>query len=471
VQSLVRVLRALALLVGVWAVLGLVGWATGHIPPQPPEAEADEPEPDLADAAASAPVADAAATPGPDDAPAPDEGPPPLPVRSVLRFTACGPESPPPSLAVLRVVGDPRPELMVGCGPFTQLLVAQRAAPGADLAPVRVVALETTAEGPGSRVRSVAAAAADVDGDSAPDLILGFAHEGPDGDPRGGALYLVRANPTGAFEPPERLAPIAAVAVATGAFKAQPGSSIVALHQASRFTRRPSELWVFGGGPAPTRTAQLRTGVGAEGLAVADMDHDGHLDLVTASAESGRVDVFFVDGSGRFPRSSTLEVAGAAEVTAGDLMGRGEPQILVRGATLALVQHESQETLQARPLAAPEGLVRPRIVDVNGDGRADIVGLVPGRGVVWLEQAEEPLELADRDLFVFPASPFVPHAVELADLDADGRLDAILVGRTRDDAPWELLLVSGVERGARLELASEALTVQDAPLTLQLSLQ
>jgi hypothetical protein len=471
VQSLVRVMRALVLLLGVWAILALVGWATGALPPAPPDdpaAAAGDPEPP-ADAGVDAPDAPPDAGPSPGEDAGPPE-PPPLPVRQVPRFTACGPEGPPPSLSVLRVLGDPRPELAIGCGPLVQLMMVQRG-DGGSLAPVRVVALEAANGEPGTRVRSTTAAAADVDGDSAPDLVLGFVHEGPEGDPRGGALFLVRTNPTGAFEAPERLAPIAAVALATADLDDTPGADVVALHQASRFARRPSELWVFGGGPAPARRAQLRTGVGAEDLAVADLDDDGHLDLVAVAGESQRVDVFFGDGSGRFPRSTTLELAGGRGATTGDLSGDGAAQVLLLAETLSVLDYEASETLQARPLATPGGFHQPRIVDVNGDGRSDIVGIVADRGAVWLEHTGEPMAFKEADLVTFAGDGFQVHAVKVADMDANGRLDAIILGRAAEGAPWELLLLPDLERGARLELAAEARSIDDAPLTLQVSLR
>jgi hypothetical protein len=471
VQPVIRVLRALLLLGSVWGALSLIGWATGAMPPSPvtsaPEPDAEVEAPADAATAPEPPPADAAVAPA-DAAP---EGPPPLPGRTAVRFTACSPDSPAPLLAVLRIVGDPRPEVAVGCGPLVQLLMAQRSEDGAAITPVRVVALEANQAEPGTRTRATAAAADDVDGDSTPDLVLGFVHEGPEGDPRGGALYVVRGHPTGAFEAPQRLAPIAAVSLATAPLDDSPGADVVALHQASLFARRPSEVWVFSGGPAPARRAQLRTGVGGEALAVADLDRDGHLDLVAVAGEAQRVDVFFGDGGGRFPRSTTLELAGGREAVTGDLTGDGQTDVLVVGQALVRLDYESKETLRAEPVAAPEGFGRIRVVDVDGDGRSDLVGLVPKRGALWMRHTGEPLSFEEAELLTFDEGAFEVHAVEVTDLDANGQLDAVVLGRTGEGAPWELLLLSDLGRGAHLTLPSEPRPIPDAPLTLQVPLQ
>ncbi|MFW5924675.1 MAG: FG-GAP repeat domain-containing protein [Myxococcota bacterium] len=475
-QPILRVLRALALLGGVWGVLILVGWLGDAFPPRVPEEAPSEAEGEPTDGG----VADAGA-PSPAPSPAPDAGVaepdagsaepagPDLPSREVARFTACDPRVARPSLSVTQVVGSPVSEVALGCGPLVQVVATPRES-GGTLSPVRVLAFEATPEESGVTAHAAPPLAADVTGDSGPDLVLGFVHEDENGGARGGALYLVRASSIGAFDAPEHLASLATVDTGAAKLDGKAGADVVALHQANVFARRPSELWVFGGGPAPARLAQLRTGVGAEALAVADLDGDGHADLVALAGESERVDVFFGNGDGRFPGSATLSAAGGQDLVTGDLTGEGDAQVLLATADgLSLLRSEGDETLQAEPLETNGELTRPRVVDVDGDGRRDLIGM-RDHTIQWLRRTDaDDLVFEERELLRFPDGTFQPVAAEVADMDADGELDAVVLGRESDGGPWELLLLRGLERGAVLALPDAASPIPDAPLTLQMT--
>lgn len=470
-QPILRVLRALALLGGVWGLIILVGWLVDAFPPKaaedtPTEAEAAPPDAGVADAGATG-QPDAGVETQPDAGTA-EAAAPELPSREVARFTACDPMVARPSLAVTQVVGSPAPEVALGCGPLVQVVALSRQSDGA-LSPVRVLAFEAAPEEAGVTAHAAAPLATDVTGDSGPDLVLGFVHENEGGGARGGALYLVRASSIGAFDAPERLASIATVDTGAATLDGKAGTDVVALHQANVFARRPSELWVFGGGPAPARLAQLRTGVGAEALAVADLDRDGHMDLAALTGDSERVDVFFGDGAGRFPRSATLSVAEGRDLVTGDLTGDGEAEVLLATADgQSLLTSEGDEALQARSLGDHGPLTRPRIVDVDGDGRRDLIGVRDGT-VLWLQRTGDDLVFEERELLRFGEGTFQPLAAEVADLDADGKPDAVVLGREGDEGPWELLVLRGLDRGAALQLPDTAAPIPDAPLTLQMT--
>jgi hypothetical protein len=62
------------------------------------------------------------------------------------------------------------------------------------------------------------------------------------------------------------------------------------------------------------------------GAALADLDGDSHLDLI-AGRDLGRLQVFFGDGTGAFPRSALYSGAGALAV--GDMNGDGRPDVVV----------------------------------------------------------------------------------------------------------------------------------------------
>ncbi|MFW6050651.1 MAG: FG-GAP repeat domain-containing protein [Myxococcota bacterium] len=468
-RALVRVLQAIALLAGVWGIIALVGWLTDAFPPSPTEASSSSDAGAPGDAGPADAGAPDAGAPPEEDAGAP-ERPPERPTRSALRFTACDPSVERPALAVAQMMGDPLPEVSVGCGPLVQVLATDT--DDEAIRPVRVMAFEADPEEPDAVVHAAPAVAADVTGNSSPDLVLGFVHARPEGGARGGSLYLLRADAIGAFDPPEQLASIGVAAAAAADLDGEAGADLVALHLANAFARRPSELWVFHGGPAPAREGRLRTGVEARSLAVADLDRDGHRDLAALAGEPERIDVFFGEGDGRFPRSATLTVAGGAELASGDLTGDGVAEVLVAGSGgLAMLDTGGSDTLEAQPLDAPEGLARPRVVDVDGDGRPDVVGVVDAE-IIWLRHR------ADTDGIRLKAAPlvsfgegtgFIPVAAEVADLNADGRLDLAMLGRVGDDGPWELVLLPELGRGAVVDLGETAASIPDAPLVLQIA--
>src|SRR5215831_17640126 len=79
-------------------------------------------------------------------------------------------------------------------------------------------------------------------------------------------------------------------------------------------------------------TVVIPTGSGAGSVAVADLNHDGHLDVVVANLYDNTVSVLLGDGHGTFsPASGTPLMAGSspAWVTVGDCNGDGNPDLVV----------------------------------------------------------------------------------------------------------------------------------------------
>jgi FG-GAP-like repeat len=146
------------------------------------------------------------------------------------------------------------------------------------------------------------------------------------------------------------------------------------------------------GGFAPTSPAAVVVRPHPHGIASADFDGDGHLDLVTDSWAEDRLEILSGDGKGLFRTP---------------------------GRYVAVGKHPYQ---------------RIRVADIDGDGRADIVSPnLDGNDVTIL--------LGDGEGgFRQPAgSPFpagvAPFNVAIGDIDADGKLDLAIVnspGSTTD---------------------------------------
>jgi hypothetical protein len=489
-------LRAAGILVAVWAILGLVGWAGGAIPPgqQKPDEQADPAAEETRDAGTAklAGPLDAGADP---DTGAPDTTAPTKRVRAEAdaavddaggdtatasagdepattarhtRYVACDPTTESPSVSALHVVGDPRPELAVGCGDAVHVLAVRRTGKGPDsLVPERILTFELQTEVENATRHAAAPAAGDVDGDSAPDLVMGFWRTRK-GAPRGGSLYVARRNATGAFESPRRLAPVAAVDLTLAQLDSEPGLDLVVLNRANPLARRPSQVWVFSGGASPTRTAVVETGIDAEAVAVTDLDQDGHADVIAASTGEPRVDAFFGDGTGRFPRSATLSLPEAKEVLATDLQNDGRGEVLVRARGLHLVEASGSESLRATPIDAPDGIHGVRVTPFDDDDRPDVLGIADDQ-LVWLRQGQA-LAFEQRTLWDLPSGAPKPAQLELADLDADGTRDLVVAAQSHG-GPSELWLVPGSRPEAGAKLSEEVQTIPDAPLRLQIPLR
>lgn len=491
-RKVVSVLRALGVLIAIWGVLALVAFAAGALPGggggapagddlgrpgdtrvaaspskgTPAGGAATKRPASAATPTKSAPAADAGRPAPPEPASAPSNAA----AVSLARYLACDPAVVSPSIATAEVLGDPRPELALGCGSVVHVLSAQALGEPGALLPMTVATFDVTSEAPDVRIQTGGVAAGDVDGDSEADLVLGFHRTSGNGGLRGGDVFLVRRSASGAFEEPRRLAPISSGGIVVAALDDRPGLDIAALNLGNPYARRPSDVWVFGGGPSPSRIAQARSALGGSALASGDLDRDGKLDLVVASADAGRVDVLFGDGNGRFPRTSVVNVPGAAELAVADMDGDGTQDILVRGQGLHLIRGGSADVLEPQPIDARASVRQIRVVDLDGDGKRDVLAL-DASVLVWLRQ---------RSALAFEAQPLVRVPVDalwierfaVADLDADGKIDAALLGRPRaEGAAWEIVLASDVRDDVARSLAPSAIAMPDAPLRLRISLR
>jgi hypothetical protein len=383
--------------------------------------------------------------------------------RALERFVVCDGRVRRPRIASVGILGDPRPEIAVACGPLVQLLAVLGR--GDESQPLRVATLETEARG---RTRHASSpAAGDMNGDSRPDLIVGFWDTRRGGSTRGGVLYQLPREKSGALGTPTRLAPIAVTGVALAQLDGKAGLDLVALNRGAPLARRSSEAWIFTGGPSPTKVAALESGMDGRALAVADVDGDGELDVLTAAADGDRIDAFYGDGTGQFPRSSTLSLPSPVELLAANLDDDDAMEIVVRAEGLHLVQGRGS-SLKASPLDAPADAKAIRSADLDGDGRLDLLAL-DGRRILWLRQTSAGsfrLEVHSE----LPARWAGLQDLALGDFDADGSLDLAVLGRGATNDPWELVLLPRVRKSQAGTVSSEARPVSDAPLHLQIPL-
>lgn len=492
-------MQAIGILLGVWAVLGLIGLVAGVIPrgqgrPNTPselpsagadaglmaaadagtmaDAATEEPAPvtaEVLDAGAhdAAIESDASALATSRDA---GSSSPPTDPTARPRYRVCAAAVQAPSIFAVDVIGDERNELVVGCGEQVHLfaMAPQQVGQALRAVPARVARFELEAPEDGLVTHAAAAASGDVNLDGRADLVLGAWYANADGHPRGGALTWIRGHENGGFDGPIALAPIAALAVAVQDLDGQRGADIIAINRTDVFGRRPSEVWVFTGGAAAARRARLRVAPGADALALVDLDRDGQVDVVAAGRDTRHIVVHFSDGSGRFSDQAEIPVAQASSLAVGDVDGDGAADLLAVAQGLQLIKAGPRDTLDSAPLDAPQDLSEVRVRDLDADGRLDVLAL-SGRSLVWLRQSDA-LVFTPEPLLELPRGT-TPHRYALGSLDAALGLDAALLVRgVSEDDPWELLIVSNVRSGSARALAPRRTAIADAPLSLRVHL-
>jgi hypothetical protein len=210
-------------------------------------------------------------------------------------------------------------------------------------------------------------------------------------------------------------------AMAVGDVNGDGKLDIVTAGSASDEVGSVSVLLGKGGGDFAT-AVNYPSGSGPHGLALADLNGDGKLDLVVACAEplGGKLYVFLGRGDGAFPASSTYD-AGYQPTALGlaDLNGDRRLDVVVGW-------YDVKVFLGLGDGSFADGVVYPAgdtasaiaIGDLTGDGKLDIIAtmnLLPGRG---------------DGTFAAPiAYPVAAAAPVLADMNRDGKLDIVaLVG-------------------------------------------
>ena len=178
-----------------------------------------------------------------------------------------------------------------------------------------------------------------------------------------------------------------------------------------------------------------------------------------AAVLNGRV--YFGDGTGHFERRSEVQDAPGVELLTVDLDDDGGTDLLAFAEAARVVRGARAEGLSSAILAAPPGMRSVNPVDVDGDGRRDLIG-VAGDGIVVLRSLRG-LELEQSSLVDLPLHAGTPRALWAGRSESGLRL-VVLTRLAGDSEPFTLVLLSGVESP---QVDATATVVSDAPLTLR----
>jgi hypothetical protein len=198
---------------------------------------------------------------------------------------------------------------------------------------------------------------------------------------------------------------------------AEPGSG-----QLSVYFQQPD------GSLAPPKTFPTLAGVSQ--LAAADWNGDGHPDIFLLSRDENAVGVAQFDANGRLPFPTLIPLDGKPLVMAvGALKPGAKPSLCVivdKDGRRSLVVRAADGKMRTQKLSPnfksnPTALV---IHDVNQDGRADLVALIPYEKIkVLLQKPGGDFDEVDVDP---PGGAIEQPWLASADVDGDGKLELLL---------------------------------------------
>ncbi len=166
-------------------------------------------------------------------------------------------------------------------------------------------------------------------------------------------------------------------------------------------------------------------------LEVADVDHDGALDLVALSTSENTVTVRLGHGDGSFADRQAITTGKAPKALAvGDIDGDGMPDLAVANSDssdVVVLQGvpKTRTWRESRRLSLPSAPTALAAADVDLDGRADLAVAVlgPSSGELLLLLSSQGETMATA--LELPVQG-TPNAVLLTDLNKDGRPDIVV---------------------------------------------
>jgi hypothetical protein len=260
-------------------------------------------------------------------------------------------------------------------------------------------------------------AVADFNGDAKADLAVAFGAYG---------VYILKGNGDGTLQSPVRFGPSIglwnAMEIAVGDFNGDHKADIVVTENDDFFSGVGGYIWVLlGNGQGGMMSESMRGEYPRYGLAVADLNRDGKLDVATAGyAMLGNGNgtlgepcwvSSWSDNPDAFPRAAAV----------GDLTGDGIPDLVSAGyaVTVGVGLGDGRFT-DGPPFSQPADSpfhTAAATGDFNGDGKLDVV-TTDSNADVWLGNGDGAL----REPVPF-ATGTSPAAVAVGDFNRDGRAD------------------------------------------------
>jgi len=164
-----------------------------------------------------------------------------------------------------------------------------------------------------------------------------------------------------------------------------------------------------------------------------DLDQDGNVDLVAASASQAILSVFRGTGEGTFlPRQVYATDGPTTSILIADLDGDDLPDVVTGGSALTELINLGDGTLGA-PVSIPAGLTDVRALaagDLDGDGDVD-VAVASGQSIVTVMLN---FGVGDFRDFAIHGAGTTPTALGIGFVDDDDNLDIVAANRGTGDA-------------------------------------
>ncbi len=170
----------------------------------------------------------------------------------------------------------------------------------------------------------------------------------------------------------------------------------------------------------------LGKGGSFEGVAVADFNGDGNLDIATVNESNNGVEIYYGNGKGSFPANTFFPgvSTNAFKIIAGDFNGDGHPDLAIVNTgsnNISVLLNDGTGNFGTAVTYATNGTgTGIAAADVNGDGILDLVVPQSNQGVdVFLGNSDGTFQAAKTSTFAFNNL----GNVALGDLKGDGKLD------------------------------------------------
>ena len=260
---------------------------------------------------------------------------------------------------------------------------------------------------------------ADLNGDGRPDLAVGTYT---------GIVEVLLGNGNGTFQPPQQVG-LNLHDIALADLNHDGRLDLVGISNADSPGRGAITVMLGNGNGTFQKPQSQFVGGDLFDLQEADVNGDGQPDLVLANyLNSGSVDVMLGNGNGTFAPAATFAADEPRNIQIADVNGDGKPDLLVcsyETGAIGILLGNGDGTFAAEQTSAVSRPWSITVSDVNGDGKPDLIAPSYGSSLVSILYGngdgtfQPPQTLAAN----------TPNVVAVADLNADGRPDLIATER------------------------------------------